>query len=87
MLKMSDLELCFKKAKEKGVAYVGIKIQDEGYERPEIVINELEDFEKKLKYYKECYNEDLNSKNFNGIKIIGISYADSLGYIENELLW
>ena len=33
------------------------------------------------------YNDDLTLKELNGIRIIGISYADSLGYIENELLW
>ena len=87
MLKMSDLEFSFKTAKDKGVAYIGIKVEIKGFERPEIIINESENFDKKLEHYKRMYNDDLTLKELNGIRIIGISYADSLGYIENELLW
>ena len=87
MLKMQDLESCFKTAKEEGVAFIGIKFKVEKFERPEIVINELEDFDKKLEYYKKYYNDDLVLRESRGRRIIGLSYGDSLCYIENELLW
>lgn len=87
MLKMRDLESCFKTAREKGVAYIGVKFKNEKFERPEIIINESEDFDKKLEYYKKYYNDDLILNEFSGRRIVGLSYGDSLGYIENELLW
>ena len=52
-----------------GANFVG-KIQMQGFEKPEIIINERANFKTKFDYYKKAYNEDLTLKTFNGIKIV-----------------
>jgi hypothetical protein len=39
---------------------------------PEMIRNPRENFEAKLKYYKNAYNDDMELNTFNGVKIIGI---------------
>jgi len=85
MLTMKNLELCFETAKEQGFTYIGIKIHMDGFPLPEIIINPNANFDKKLEYYKNAYNDDLTLKSFNGIKIIGFSYGDSYEEIEEDL--
>lgn len=86
-LTLSNLENCFKVAKKDNFEYVGVKIQMEGFKEPEVIINPIENFDAKLEYYKQAYNDDLTLKSFNGIKIIGFTYGDDLFDIEEDLLW
>ena len=65
--------------------YVGVKIQVEGFEKPEIVITPVKNFGKKLLAYKEACNEDLTIDNEN--KIIGFTYANNFEGIEDDLVW
>jgi hypothetical protein len=78
MLNLTKLEECFNVAKETYQKYVGVLIQMQGFEKPELIINESENFETKLAYYKKAYNEDLTLKTFNGIKIIGYAFGSNL---------
>ena len=86
MLTMENLEVCFNSAKEQGYPYVGVKIKMEGFEEAEVIINPIANFDKKLEYYKNAYNDDLTLKSFNGIKIIGFSYGDTYDEIEMDLV-
>jgi len=86
MLTMINLERCFESAKEQGYPYVGVKIKMEGFEEPEVIINPIANFNKKLEYYKKAYNDELTLKSFNGIKIIGFTYGDSYDEIEMDLV-
>lgn len=86
MLNIVNLETCFDVAIEKDVNYVGVLIQMQGFETPEIIINETPNFKTKLEYYKKAYNQDLTLKTFNGIKIIGFSYGNTFEDIEKDLL-
>jgi len=86
MLTMENLEVCFNSAKEQGYPYVGVKIKMEGFEEAEVIINPITNFDKKLEYYKNAYNDDLTLKSFNGIKIIGFSYGDTYDEIEIDLV-
>lgn len=85
-LTLNDLEDCFKFAKELNEKFVGIKIQMQGFEKPELIINQKENFDTKLEYYKKAYNEDLTLKAFNGIKIIGFTYGNEFQDIEKDLI-
>ena len=85
-LTMTDLESTFTKAIELGYNYIGVRIQMQGFDEPEVIINPKENFESKLEYYKKAYNEDLTLKTFNGIKIIGFEYGDSFGEIADWLI-
>ena len=84
---IDNLEKCFNTAKELKQKYVGVKIEMEGFTKPEIIINESENFDSKLAYYKKAYNEDLTLKTFKGIKIIGFTFGDNFSEIEDDLIW
>jgi len=85
-LSILNLEECFKIAKDEGWKYIGIRIQMEGFQEPEVIINPIENFDAKLAYYKKVYNDDLTLKTFNGIKIIGFTYGDDYEGIEIDLI-
>lgn len=85
-MNINNLEKCFQEATVRGEKYVGVKIQMEGFPKAEIIINENENFDRKLAYYKKAYNEDLTLKAFNGIKIIGFTYGNSFDDIEVDLI-
>lgn len=85
-LSMKNLEKCIITAKERGFQFIGVKIQMEGFEKPEVIINQTENFDTKLAYYKKAYNEDLTLKSFNGIRIIGFTYGDDFMEIEEDLI-
>ena len=67
--------------------YIGVKIQMQGLTKPEVIINEMENFKSKLEYYKQSYNTDLTLKAFNGIKIVGFTFGNSYDDIESDLVY
>lgn len=85
-LTLNNLEECFNKAIEENKKYIGVKIEMQGFPKPEIIINENENFTSKLAYYEKAYNEELTLKTFNGIKIVGFTYGNSFKDIEEDLL-
>ena len=85
-MKFKNLEKCFCEASKQCKKYVGVKIKMQSFPNPEIIINENDNFDSKLDYYKKAYNEDLTLKTFNGIKIIGFTYGDSFKDIEEDLI-
>lgn len=72
--KMSELEFVIKTAIITKQS-LGLIIEMPGFESPEIIINPFENLEKKLEYYKNTYNENLEHKNAKGIKIIGYTFC------------
>ena len=78
---MEQLEHCFNVAKETLSKYVAVKIQMQGFEKPEIIVNENGNFDTKLAYYKKAYDENLVLKTFNGIKIIGFAFGNEPNFI------
>ena len=83
---LKDLIECFNKAKEYDYTYVGVKIAMDGFPQPEVIINSKSNFDKKLEYYQNAYDEDLTLKTFNGVRIIDFAYGDDFDTIEFELL-
>jgi hypothetical protein len=65
-----DLEKLFNTAKQFGMNYIAVKIKMPGLENPEIIINPKSNFDEKLKYYKQAYDENLHLKANPEIKII-----------------
>ena len=57
---------------------IAVLIQMKDFEKPELIINENANFNKKLEYYNRAYNEDLTLKACKDIKIIGCYYGDDL---------
>lgn len=85
-LKMKHLINCFEAAKQQKSKYVAVKIHMEGFEKPEIIINSIENFDKKLEYYKNAYDEVLRLKAVPTIKIIGFTFGNVFESIEKELI-
>lgn len=48
---------------------IGIFIEMPGFEYPEVIYNPPENLRKKLEYYKQTYDENLEHKYAKGIKI------------------
>lgn len=86
MLSMKNLENMFKSAAKNNHKYVGVKIEMEGFAKPEIIINQSENFETKLAYYQKSYNDDLTLKSFKGIKIVGLISGNDFAWIEQSLM-
>lgn len=84
-LTIDNLEKCFNKAKDFDFL-VGVLIEMEGFQKPEVIINLPENIESKLEYYKNTYDENLNHKYAKGIKIVGFTYGVHFHDIEYDLL-
>jgi len=72
--KMSELEFVVKTA-IKTKQSLGVLIEMPGFESPEMIINPCENLEKKLEYYKNTYDDNLEHKHAKGIKIIGYTFC------------
>jgi hypothetical protein len=83
-LKLENLEKCFYEASVKGAKYVGVKIQMQKFEEPQIIIDPNINFDKRFSYYEEVFGENLESGQ--GNKIIGFTHGDSFEEIEKDLL-
>ena len=82
---MEQLVIEFLGAIEHNVPYIAVVVEMEGFEKPEIIINQRENFEKKLEYYKSAYNDYLTLKSFNGIKIVDFESGDDFEVLEMNL--
>jgi len=81
-----DLIECFQVAKIKQLKFVAVKIQMDGFPADEVIINEFDNFDSKLEYYQNTYDEELNHKFAKGISIIDFVYANSFADIEMLLM-
>lgn len=84
MLKLNNLEKCFEAAKESNAKYIIIIISNNGNNR--IVTIEQDEFEDKLTYYKNVFNENLISKIISGTKIIYCTYTNIIEDMEIDLI-
>lgn len=84
-LTMGNLEKCFDGAWEKQASYVGVLVFIPGNSGLEVIINAAGNFAEKLKYYKNAYDEKLNHKFSEGIKIVGFTYGNSFAEIQEDL--
>lgn len=71
---IKELEGVFEKA-TNSKSGLGVLIEMPGFEFPELITNPYENLEKKLKYYKDTYDENLNYKYSKGIRIIGYTFV------------
>lgn len=84
-LKMRNLEECFRMAKAVNATWVAVAVKSKDCESSELIINTNVNFDTKLEYYKKAYTDDLVLKSYDGIKIVGFTYADTLKEIEDDL--
>lgn len=86
MNKMQKLENVFIDAWRNGADYIGILIMMPGFEKPELIINHYSNFKSKLAYYKKAYNENLELKANNEIKIIDADWEFGIEGFKNGLI-
>lgn len=67
---MDELECLINLAIEMNLS-LSLFIKLPNLERPEIITNPPENLEYKLKYYKETYDDNLQHKHAEGVKILG----------------
>lgn len=79
-----NLEWCFSNAITTGAKLIGVMIQLPNMNEPEAIVNPRANFPKKLEYYMSNYNDNLELKTNNEVKIIGLTYGDTYEEIEAE---
>jgi len=82
---MDDLTNCFNEASEANSNYVCVVVSMAGFPKEEVIINQRENFEAKLKYYQNVYDKGLDHKHATGVKIIGFSHGNTFNQIQKEL--
>ena len=82
-LMMNNLQKCFIVAKENNVNFIGVRVLVQDIE--EVIIISAKNFDDKMKYYENSYNEDLTSKS-QEMKIIGFTYGDTFEDIQQDLM-
>lgn len=82
---MQELEMCFKKANEDNSQYIVVFISLATGVASEMIINQRCNFEDKLKYYKEAYDENLIHKFANEISITDFMAVKSLKELANRI--
>lgn len=86
MKDMNGLISIFADAVAFKAKYIGVKIQMEGFEEPEIIINKRANFKTKLAYYQNAYNNDLTLKTRNTIRIVDCTYGNTFKELEDYLV-
>lgn len=82
---MKELERAIEETQIIGFRYFAVVIRMDGFEDDEVIINTLYNSGDKLAYYKKVYDENLEHKFSDGIKIVGFAYGDTFDEIEREL--
>lgn len=76
-LNLDRLNNCFDNARVMNLEYIGLAV-DIGLETAEIIINGKENFDKKQEYYNFVYDQSLEHKHAESVRIIGFSCANSM---------
>jgi len=74
------------RAKELDYRFIGVLIERDDFLKPEIRINQVDNFDSILAYYKETFNENLNHKFIKGQKISAFTFGNTFSEIERYLL-
>ena len=75
----------FEFAKTHNYEYVAVQIKMKDCKKPEIIINSKENFDFKLNYYLNAYNDKLELNHCTDIKIMNICIGNTLNDIEKML--
>lgn len=75
MTEMEKMQACFKEALHHEGAWIGILVQHEDHQGPELILNPYENIEDKMKYYKGTYDSNLNHYFSSKICIVGWGYS------------
>lgn len=71
-----NLRKVFKMARERKAPYIFVEVSIPGCDVGEMIINKRENFDFKENFYVNTYNDRLEHKHNNKVKIVGISFGD-----------
>jgi len=74
LITMSDLEEIVDVAIKADMS-LGLLIEMPGFKAPELITNPVVNLSKKLDYYKNTYDDNLEHKHAKGIKIVGYTFG------------
>jgi hypothetical protein len=84
--KKERLNYLFNQAIEHNYDYIGVVVEMSGFPSEELIVNSRPNFEKKLEYYNNAYDDDLVLKSFNGIKIVDFTLACDIGELASDFI-
>jgi hypothetical protein len=85
-MKKIELERLFEFALDKGLLMVGVSVHLPNLNKPEIIINPIDNYIEKIEYYKNAYDDSLVLKNCKDIYITGAYASDYADEIYCELM-
>lgn len=85
-LKIDNLKIAVNGAIRNNATYFGVKVLNEANGQSEIIINAVRNMiNGKLDYYLNAYNENLELKYNNNIKIVGFTFSNLIEEIRKDL--
>jgi hypothetical protein len=81
-LTLKELEKAFQQAKEGKFKFIGVRYSVEGYDESEISITPLKNFDKKLEYYKQKFDENGFHNYEHGVRLIEVDFEDFVDALE-----
>lgn len=88
MTRKEELNEVFEAAIKNEDDYIAIAVETHGNPEWEIIINPIENYEQKLAYYQNAYNDDLVLNTYDGIRIASMCSFNGSVDLEtvNEIL-
>lgn len=82
----TTLKACFADAVKNKATFIGVRVSTKGYRGDDIMIFRFEDFDKKLAYYDNNFNDDLTLKSSpDEVRISGFAYGNTFGQLSRLL--
>lgn len=85
MLNKDMLKRCFENAKRSGCKYVAVVVKKKEFKKKEIFITQSDDFDIKLSFYNEYFDDNLVLIGNDDIRIFAFTYANTFTEIEKDL--
>jgi hypothetical protein len=84
---MKNLIICFEYAKSHitEADYIALLIEMPEFEKPELIVDPKENYDKKLEYLQDAYDENLNHKHSKGVRIIAFASGNEIDELAEGL--
>lgn len=79
------MEEQIKRADDEGINYFGVAVKIPGNLNNELIINHIGEYQTKLQYYKETYDEDLRHRSIEGLRITHTAVGKTVASVASKL--
>ena len=84
MTKKDKFKEIFNNFVNEGAEYIGVFIKSPNLEQPELILNKICNAKKKLEYYLNASNDDMQLKSVNSVQMLSITGAIYLEDLEDN---